>query len=195
MFQTVKHRERRVIIVCSGLSAKGFTPPEGVAVIAVNGAIDWLERADYFFTLDPSAVNIARINKKRSGVKYYAAFNKPIPGAITLKRIESPRMGGGRYDGVAGLASDLGEVNTGNSAYGALNLAVHMGAEKIVFIGLDGGGSRVEGGRSCCLEHLPRLFDTVADSVKARVINASPHSLICCFEKMNIDEALKWITA
>lgn len=47
----------RAVIVASGPSAAGFVPPDDVTVIAVNGAISWLERADYWFSLDASAAN------------------------------------------------------------------------------------------------------------------------------------------
>ena len=63
----------RVIIVASGPSAAGFVPPRGVPIIAVNGAIDWLSRASYFFTLDPSRDNIRRLRIRRRNVHYCSA--------------------------------------------------------------------------------------------------------------------------
>lgn len=47
-----------VIIVANGPSAKGFKAPPDVPVIAVNSAVQWLNRWDWFFTLDLSAKNI-----------------------------------------------------------------------------------------------------------------------------------------
>ena len=52
-----------MIIVADGPSAKGFVPPDGIDIIAVNGAIEWLQRADYWFTLDPSPVNYDRMRR------------------------------------------------------------------------------------------------------------------------------------
>lgn len=50
MFPKNKFRgSDRVIIVGSGPSAANFVAPRGVPIIAVNGAIDWLNRASYFF--------------------------------------------------------------------------------------------------------------------------------------------------
>ncbi|MDC9148713.1 hypothetical protein PSK87_28820 [Escherichia coli] len=45
-------------------------------IIAVNGAIDWLNRASYFFTLDPSPDNMRRVGRgrRRRGVCYCMAL-------------------------------------------------------------------------------------------------------------------------
>lgn len=52
MFPKNKFRgSDRVIIVGSGPSAANFVAPRGVPIIAVNGAIDWLNRASYFSPL------------------------------------------------------------------------------------------------------------------------------------------------
>ncbi|MCP3681831.1 MAG: norphogenetic protein [bacterium] len=187
----------KIIIVCSGLSAQGFKPPGNIPVIAVNGAIDWLCSANYFFTLDPSEVNRERMLSRREGVKYYAAYNEPIPNITMLERIEYPTMGiGGRFAGVAGLSRDKNKINTGNSAYGALGLAFNMGAKKIVIVGLDGKSDRVEGGRSKDLSHLPILFSTALsqlDEAGVEVVNASVNSNIDCFPRMTHKEAIEWI--
>ncbi len=64
MFPKNKFRgSDRVIIVGSGPSAANFVAPRGVPIIAVNGAIDWLNRASYFFTLDPSPDNMRRVGR------------------------------------------------------------------------------------------------------------------------------------
>lgn len=66
MFPKNKFRgSDRVIIVGSGPSAANFVAPRGVPIIAVNGAIDWLNRASYFFTLDPSPDNMRRVGRGR----------------------------------------------------------------------------------------------------------------------------------
>lgn len=77
MFPKNKFRgSDRVIIVGSGPSAANFVAPRGVPIIAVNGAIDWLNRASYFFTLDPSADNMRRVGRgrRRRGVCYCMAL-------------------------------------------------------------------------------------------------------------------------
>jgi len=191
-----KPKKDKIIIVCSGMSAKNFKPPRGVFVVAVNGAIDWIDRADAFFTLDPSKENVKRMSEQRAGVKYYTAYNKPFNNVTMLERIESPKMNDGRFAGVSGLSKDKNKINTGNSAYGALGLAFSMGAKKIVIIGLDGGEDRVEGGKSNDLSHLPELFKTTVNQLNesgVKVVNASMDSKIECFQKMTHKEAIKWI--
>lgn len=159
----------RAIIVASGPSAKNFTPPPGITIIAVNGAIEWLPRADHFFTLDPCAANIARLYKRRDGVIYHAAGLRPIPGVIAYQRHalrgQEPQEKGSpawwlwRWSAVCGLSEDKNVIHSGNSAYGALGLAYHLGFKEVALIGVDATHQpRIEGGTSNNLSHLPLLF-------------------------------------
>jgi len=60
---------------------------------------------------------------------------------------------------VAGINQTPGHINTGNSAWGALGLAWHLGLRDVAFIGVDANdGPRCEGGNSDNLSHLPMLF-------------------------------------
>lgn len=168
----------RAVIIASGQSAKGFVPPSGVMVIAVNGAIDWLPRADYFFTLDPSVVNLNRLRNQRIGVKYCYAYDKvlPISNAEFYERIAgcefispkpyTPQWWCNRWRGKLGLSDRVGQINTGNSAYGALGLAYHLGAKKVALVGVDANSlSRIEGGQPNNLSHLPLLFESAMGQV------------------------------
>ncbi|WP_312213380.1 hypothetical protein [Pseudescherichia sp.] len=160
----------RAIIVASGPSAKNFTPPPDITIIAVNGAIGWLPRADHFFTLDPSADNIARLRKRRDGVIYHAAgLKSPINGVNAYHRLArrgpQPQVKGTpewwlwRWSAVCGLSEDKNKIHSGNSAYGALGLAYHLGFKKVALIGVDATSQpRIEGGTSNNLSHLPLLF-------------------------------------
>ncbi|NNU62435.1 hypothetical protein [Ochrobactrum soli] len=163
----------RAIIVASGPSARGFVPPDDIPVIAVNGAIEWLPRADHFFTLDWSSVNLRRLRERRISVQYHAAFPQdqwtrdrdirfyhrgeasgPMP---TPER--SPQWWLWRLSAKLGLSEDPDIINTGNSAYGALGLAYHLGARDVALVGVDASSApRVEGGCSRYLGHLPMLF-------------------------------------
>lgn len=159
---------RRAVIVASGPSAAGFIPPDGVTVIAVNGVIDWISRADYFFTLDPSAANKERLSRRRRGTTYCAA-GIYLPGVVSYERISrrgrEPQPSGGpawwlwRWSAVRTLATHPGKIHSGNSAWGALGLAYHLGFTDVALVGVDGTAEeRVEGGRSNNLSHLPLLF-------------------------------------
>ena len=85
MFPKNKFRgSDRVIIVGSGPSAANFVAPRGVPIIAVNGAIDWLNRASYFFTLDPSPDNMRRVVVAAVAVVFVIAWHYPM-----LKNVKS----------------------------------------------------------------------------------------------------------
>lgn len=139
-----------------------------MTVIAVNGAIDWLSRADYFFTLDPSPVNLRRLKQRRDGTAYCAAGIR-LPGVLSYERVSErgpePRPRGcpawwlWRWSAVKTLATDPGRIHSGNSAWGALGLAYHLGFTDVALVGVDGTTApRVEGGNSNNLSHLPELF-------------------------------------
>src|SRR5690606_32319342 len=115
----------KVIVAASGPSILALTPDQvlsaGAVVIAVNGSIDWLGRADYWFTLDPSQINLVRMRNRAHGCKYVAcgpSHFQPPAGVIRLKRNEGHLFGKARAPG--GLSESPNAINTGNSAFGAL---------------------------------------------------------------------------
>lgn len=172
-------QDARAIIVGSGPSALGFRPPDDVAIFAVNGAIEWLPRADYFFTLDPSADNLRRLDNPVAGVRYFAAVPGQVllPGHVTrLIRVSargpeppahgSPQWWLWRWSAVPGLSDKPGHIHSGNSAYGALGLAYQMGFTRVALLGVDGTTEpRIEGGRPGCLAHLPLLFASARSQI------------------------------
>lgn len=181
--------------------------PNHVAVIAVNGAIDWLPRADYFFTLDPSPVNVERMRNQRRGCKYYAAL--PVDGDAAKHRGELQARGvrilrrihgegHGRLRTRERLPERRDEIHTGNSAWGALQLAIHMGAKRIALLGIDGHGGYVDtSGSPRDLSPMPGLFASAVDALRARRIEVrcgSPESTVTCFENCGQWEALHWLT-
>lgn len=169
----------KVIIVGSAPSARGFIPPKDIPIIAVNGAIDWLQRADYFFTLDPSKVNMRRMLNKKKGVIYAAAvpLDVPLPkNVIRFERVShrgkepakknSPEWWCWRWSSVLGLQTDKTKISSGNSAYGAIGLAYHLGYRDILLVGVDASKEeKVGGGFSKNLTHLPLLLRSVANQV------------------------------
>ena len=183
-------RINSVIIVASGPSAKGFEPPHDIPVIAVNGAIDWLTRADYWFTLDPSFTNMNRMRNPRAGVKYFCAcplaFDIP-PHVKRLWRIQSKK----KLGMVEGLAESADSINTGNSAYGALGLAKHMGFKKAFLIGVDATREeKCEGGFPNDLSHLPYLFES---ALSRGVEFATVRQISIHIPNYSIEEGLTWL--
>lgn len=197
---------RPCIIVASGPSAKGFIPPDDVTVFAVNGVIDWIGRADYWFTLDPSPANKKRMNNPRPGVQYFGAFNLrrhvDTPSHVrVLVRAESDKIttGDGRYTPqwwfdrwgcVAGISPDKNKIHSGNSAWGALQLAHHLGYRRALLIGVDASSEpRLEGGLTNDLCHLPLLFNSIGDDMD--VVNCG--FMDCDLPKMSIEDGLAWL--
>jgi hypothetical protein len=209
-FCEITDRHDNIAIVASGPSARGFSAPPGVTVIAVNGAVEWLEPAPgYWFTLDPGHRNRSRMLNRRDGTVYIAAV--PVgfgtqKAPLHVMRLPAPagvrymqRMAGnGALSARPGLSDDPRRIHTGNGAYGALGLAYLMGATRIALFGVDASHARrIEGGRSSNLDHLPALFATAAsqlDGAGVEVVNASPGSAIECFPKMTMGDALQWLS-
>lgn len=190
----------RAVIVASGPSARGFKPPAGVTVISVNGSIDWLSRADIWFTLDPSTVNMTRMKKRRPGVEYYAAMAHPPEGVKRLQRVSSrgtepqprhtPEWWLWRWSATLGFSQYPEEINTGNSAWGALQLACQLGAKKVALIGVDATNAvRVEGGRPNNLSHLPLLFNSAIGKID--FVNCG--HMKSKVPKMTIEEGMEWL--
>lgn len=201
-----------IAIVASGPSAAGLNLPPGCKIIAVNGAIDWLPRADFWFTLDMSAENERRARRPRPGVEYVEASESLLPSAIPgvrrLRRVsgraEEPREKGTpewwfwRWSCVAGLSEDPSAIHTGNSAFGALGFAYHLRPHKIALFGVDGTDEeKIGGGRTRELAHLPMLFASATAQLHNRritVLNGSLCSRVSCFPKTLREVAERWIT-
>lgn len=173
-----------MIIVASGPSAAGFAPPPDIKTIVVNGVIQWISRADYWFTLDGTTKNLRHCRQPRRGVHYVAALPDKyhLPAHVArLQRVTS--------DG--GLSEIPGVIHSGNSAFGALGLAYHLGAKKVILVGVDGTDERrVEGGRSGNLSHLPALFQSASGQIEMVNCGKLDAPLI---PKMTMKDALEWV--
>jgi hypothetical protein len=168
----------RAVIVASGPSARGFEPPPDVPVIAVNGAGVWLPRVDYWFSLDASQANRGYLRTAAGrGAECHVAGQPWLLHASCMRvarywtRVDSlhtydeptehgsPEWWMWRLGAVPGICKEQGRIHTGNSAWGALGLAWHLGFRDVALIGVDASTeARVEGGCSGNLSHLPMLF-------------------------------------
>lgn len=98
-----------------------------------------------------------------------------------------------RCGGVTGCSRQSGSINTGNSASGAIQLAIQLGYTDILIVGIDGGGGYHDGtGRPRDLHYLPDLMQALADDLPPGVTvrNASEYSLITCFDHTTLAEWL-----
>ena len=130
------------------------------------------------------------------------------------------RMAGGHHDfgdarikvlknnDTAGLCEFRDGLNTGrNSGYQAINLAVHLGAKRILLLGYDMKGGPVENGRvkthwfgdhpggtspSVYSTMLPWFDSLLAPLVRrgVEIVNCTPGSEIRCFPLGKLDEIL-----
>lgn len=193
-----------IVIVASGKSAKlvDYNRLKGAKIIAVNGAIDWLPRADWWFTLDMSAENKRRFNDGLRRLTYIACGQPGFPARISGEIPEpdqknTPEWWLWRWSCKLGLSEDKNAIHTGNSAYGALGFAYHLRPNRIILCGVDADEKpRVDGHMTNNLSHLPLLFASAVpqlDDAGVEVLNASPQSKIDCFKKINPEEIAQWI--
>lgn len=195
----------RAVIVASGPSAADFVPPEGCLVIAVNGAIEWLSRATHWFTLDPSMANQRRWSQPRPGVKYCAALDaahmapEHIDRYLRVRGVRpepaekySPEWWLWRWRGELGMNRRVGQINTGNSAWGALQLARKLGARRAALVGVDASSEpRIEGGQPNNLSHLPLLFESALETPGFEFVNCG--AMQSRVPQMTIDEGMAWL--
>jgi hypothetical protein len=119
-------------------------------------------------------------------VKYVAALPEcyPMPSHVSIMQ----RVSAGN---APGLCTARNTVYSGNSAFGALGLAYHLGVRKVILIGVDGTDKRrVEGGRSGDLSHLPALFESAVGQIEMVNCGELDAPLI---PKMSIKDALEWV--
>lgn len=218
IFGSVEGSYERVAILGFGPSMRCLTKHDvqrlidhGVAVIAVNrAALHW--PATHFFTLDCSPINrsILRCRPLGENATYYAAVpddyglararvashrHPPEPGVVYLQR----ESGKGPLKSKAGLSSDPGVINTGNSAWGALQVARFLNPRFICLFGVDGshhGYAFGPGGPATPLNHLPLLFASSAEQFRREgvgILNASPTSILTCFPKTTPPVGVQWL--
>lgn len=194
----------KCIIVASGQSAKDFIAPDGIDIISVNNAISRVPNAKYWFTLDPANYNLKIINDKNiKAIKYVAcpdAFNLP-DDVIRCKRVEnhtrSRVINQDCYEyflyqskATLGLSLQYLHISTGNSGYGALNLAYHLGYKDIALIGIDGNNvtSLDNNSDTRGYLYLNQLFDSVQKDLGLNIVSLGE---LKSFPKMSLDEWLK----
>lgn len=165
-------------------------------VIAINDSIRLAPWADVMYACDEM---IWKVHYKRyrremeafTGLRY--ALQKPaarFPGVQVLKAT-----------GDTGLELDPRGLKTGrNSGYQAINLAVHLGAKRIVLLGYDmslgpkGKQHWFDDPRPRSMLTKFRLhFPTIAKPLKevgVEVLNCSRRSALTCFPKVSLEHAL-----
>lgn len=217
-FKPVAQRHDKVLIVCGGESLIGFDINQfkdfdGV-IITVNNVIYHLPRADYWITVDPMSQGKPQraMVERLPNTYYYCAYprldkNSPdlnhyqtVEGVHYLERI-LPSTNDYR------MQEDKSKITTGDSSYGALGLAYHFEATKIIILGVDAYGYghwydkkdpynkyKVKDFDKY-LKNIVNIYRCAVDQLEKRgtkVVFGSPNSPIDCFEKMDPDEAFHY---
>ena len=204
-----------IIIVGSGKSLIGFdfNKLRGLGtIIAVNGAGESVPFADMWFTLDPWGINGPQLPSNFRG-KMYAAVSEdfgtakaslpayritPDPRVTLLHRLRAHNFTNVSSETAykEGLSEDTSCINTGNSGYGALNLAYHYRPKKILLLGIDGtiGYFYTKEKTNRPLTYLPVMFESAVPQLNKagiKVINGSVNSAVTAFPRFTVEESLK----
>ena len=198
-----------MIVIGSGPSAENYYPPDCVKTICVNQAIKY-HRADYWFSLDWSKSNIEIVRNRRwyPSTEFYCAeplgcnyFGDDI---IRLERIsyrgvepaekDSPDWWIWRWSAVLGIPGDSRIIHSGNSAWGAIQLAYHLGARRVVLVGVDGTqDAKPDGTRPNRLDHLDKLIRSGLDKIEIRRLASAAQSTLT-LETIDAGDVATWLS-
>lgn len=178
-----------IYLVGGGPSLRGFdwSRLEGKRVIAINRAFQVIPWAEIVYFSDS---------------QFWLWFKNELVlhggRKITVAKIDHPAVERYKADGPKGLATKPGRLRTGNSSgYAAINLAVHMGARRIVLLGYDmefaKSGTHWHDGypvatRKKSLGLMLPYFETLVEPLQEldiAVVNANLHSKITCFPRVD----------
>lgn len=161
------------------------------AAIAVNDAYKLAPWADVLYAADRQWWRWHNGAPTFTGLKFTVQTSRVWSGVGVLENT-----------GQTGLEMNPSGVRTGmNSGYQAINVAVHLGASRILLLGYDmqcvGGKKHWFGDHPTKIRppfsaFLPH-FRTLVEPLKAlgvSVVNCTPHSALKCFPMMPIREAL-----
>jgi hypothetical protein len=208
-----------VIIVCTGPSLKNFnfeSLRDKGYIIAVNDAGKYVPFADAWFTLDPWGCGIGGKQYPENfrgdlfaavpedyGTTYARSLDHKIqanPKINFLHRIPFHSVSQSdikTYDYLTwGFNDDRGSIHTGNSGFGAMNMAYHMRPKRIVLLGLDASSGYFfnENKPTRTLNHLPLIFRSTLPQLKEaniEVLNGSQLSKIDCFPRYALNVITK----
>jgi hypothetical protein len=207
-----------VIIVCTGPSLKNFdfnSLRNKGYIIAVNDAAKFLPFANAWFTLDPWGLTTTQVPKSFSGELFAAVpedYGTQNAASVAHRIVPSKKVNylhrvsfhtderTKAHDYLTwGLNEDPSCINTGNSGFGALNLAYHMNAKRVFLFGIDASKGYFFDERkgTRALDHLPPIFRSAMPQLAKRnieVINASPNSRVDCFQRCSLPVAIKMLS-
>lgn len=162
-------------------------------VIAVNNAVALAPWADALYACDAKWWRWHQSVPDFAGLRYSLAPDDPAKrGCVVLNR-----------HGHTGLSLDPSGLCTGsNSGYQAINLAVHLGATRIILLGYDMRGGHFFGAHpdstgpafAKCLD----AFKTLAQPLKdagVSIVNCTPKSALISFPMASVRDTLSMVAA
>jgi len=163
----------------------------GLPIIAIKEAQRLAPAADVLYACD---------------ARWWRHFGPSLTGFAGLRYAleETPYAQTLRNGGYTGLDLDPTALRTGkNSGYQAVNLAVHVGAAKIILLGFDMqpgktgdhffGQHRYPGSVPPAYRDFREMFATIVEPLRAadvEVLNATPGSALEAFPIVSLEEAL-----
>lgn len=191
-------------VVCLG-SGPSLTPADvdfcrgRARVIAIKDSYRLAPWADALYSADERWWNHYAASLDFAGQRFALVSHEPK----YLQSIDTARAHLLTIGGATGIDADPRVLRTGNhSGYSVINLAVHLGASRIVLLGYDfkpaeDGRHNFFGAKAYAAKNPPYQWMDVYASLVAplaalgvRVINASRETALNTFERMTIDEAL-----
>lgn len=190
-----------IVCIASGpsLTAEDCARVRGRApIIAINDAVRLVPDADVLYSSDASWWKRAHGAPNFLGLKF--AIESP---SLPARRCRWPGIIVLRNTGDAGLETSPSGLRTGrNSGYAAINLAVHLGATRVVLLGYD-MGLGPNGRRHFCedavihpsspFESFRRLYQTLVEPLKlagVQVVNCSRATRLTAFRRAPIEDVL-----
>lgn len=192
-----------VVVVAGGPSLLDFdwSRLAGLHVIAINRALEFVPGADVLWWSDAGFWR-----RNRDLILAHAA---PIKATCQVNYLPEDDLPSDvvQYNFTGGLGFDErpGCLRHGNnSTYAAIHLAAHLGAARIVLLGVDmrygpAGESHFHGGHglihseATLTELMLPHFEPLVKPLQQRgitVVNASPDSALRCWPRCSIDEGL-----
>lgn len=192
--------ESTIVILASGpsLSVADIATCRSIAsvdhdthILAIKDSVRLADWAEALYACDRRWWRAHPETKTYRGLKYGLEAVSDRPDVQAL-----------RNTGELGLELDPSGLRTGrNSGYQAINLAVHLGARRIVLLGYDMQpdakgkqrwfGEHSYGGPAIPFytfrERMPSLVEPLA-ALGVRVMNCTPNSALECFPRHRLDE-------
>ncbi len=210
-------KAKNIVIVGGGKSLAGFDfnrlRRDDYFIITVNDSVKGVPFANVWFTLDPWGLNGPQLPPSPFNGKMYAAVPQdygrrdaknpkhqvtPDKRVIFLHRLISHNISDMSSETAFSLtlSEDPRCIATGNSGYGAFNIAYLLKPKKILLLGIDGtiGYYYTSKETNRPLTYLPKMFNSTKkqiDDAGIQVINGSEKSMITTYPRYNINKALE----